>query len=72
MIRFKGCRYPKEVILQTVRWYLAYTLSTRNLEEMLKKRGISVDHSTINDWVLKFSPMLAKAFQKRSANQVIG
>jgi len=65
MISFKGHRYPKEVILQTVRWYLAYTLSTRNLEEMLLERGISVDHSTINDWVLKFSPMLAEAFQKK-------
>ena len=65
MISFKGYRYPQEVILQTVRWYLAYSLSTRNLEEMLLERGISVDHSTINDWVLKFSPMLAEAFQKK-------
>ncbi len=56
MISCKGHRYPKEVILQTVRWYLAYTLSTRNLEEMLLERGISVDHSTINDWVLKRKP----------------
>ncbi len=60
----KGHRYPKEVILQTVRWYLVYSLSTRNLEEMLQERGITVDHCTINAWVLKFSPILAEAFQK--------
>lgn len=64
-MNFKGHRYPKEVILQTVRWYLAYSLSTRNLEEMLQERGITVDHSTINAWVLKFSPILAEAFQGR-------
>jgi transposase-like protein len=34
-----------------VRWYLAYNLSLRNLEEMMAERGISVDHATVHRWV---------------------
>ena len=60
MISFKGYAYPKEVIIQAVRWYLAYNLSYRDIaegrpEEVLAERGIEVDHSTINRWVLKLS-----------------
>jgi len=65
MINFKGYCYPPSVILQCVRWYLAYCLSYRDIEEMMKERGIDVDHSTLNRWVLKFSPQLETAFQKR-------
>ena len=65
MISFKGFSYPKEIILQTVRWYIAYNLSYRDLEEMLAERGTDVDHSTINRWVLKFAPQLEAAFQTR-------
>lgn len=38
--------YPVDIIAQCVRWYLAYALSLRNLEEMMAERGIVVDHST--------------------------
>jgi transposase-like protein len=65
MISFKGFSYPKDVILQNVRWYVAYNLSYRDLEEMLSERGTDVDHSTINRWVLRFAPQLEEAFQKR-------
>ena len=64
MISFKGYRYPKEVILQAVRWYLAYCLSYRDIEELLLERGIAVDHSTLNRWVLNFSPKLEAQFHK--------
>ena len=47
-ISFKGAHFPKEMILPFVRWYVAYPLSTRNLEEMMAERGVSVDHSTVN------------------------
>ncbi|MCG8311947.1 MAG: IS6 family transposase [Pseudomonadales bacterium] len=53
------------MILQAVRWYLAYTLSYRDIEEMLSERGIKVDHSTLNRWVLRFAPKLESEFQKR-------
>ena len=65
MISFKGYAYPKEVILQAVPWYLAYTLSYRDIEELLAERGIHVDHATINRWVIAFAPKLEQAYQKR-------
>jgi putative transposase len=51
--------------LTCVRWYVAYPLSYRQLEEMMQERGASVDHSTINRWVLKYSPQCDEAFHRR-------
>jgi putative transposase len=48
-----------------VRWYLAYSLSLRNLEEMMVERGISVDHATIQRWVTRYSPELPERFNRR-------
>jgi len=48
----------------SVRWYVAYSLSYRNIEEMLKERGVSIDHATINRWVIKQVPQLEKEFRK--------
>ncbi|MDR6409070.1 UNVERIFIED_ORG: hypothetical protein ABIC62_003378 [Burkholderia sp. 1595] len=56
--------YPLEVILLCVRWYVAYSLSLRNLEEMKAKRGFEVDHSTVHRWVIKLVPLFEKAFRK--------
>ena len=47
-ISFKGAHFPPEVILMGVRWYVAYPLSTRHVEELMEERGVDVDHSTIN------------------------
>ena len=47
---FKGRHFDRSVILLCIRWYLAYNLSLRNLEEMMAERGISVDHATIHRW----------------------
>jgi len=44
---FSGFRFPSEVILIAVRWYLRYGLSYRDLEEPLAERGIEVDHVTL-------------------------
>jgi transposase, IS6 family len=44
---FTGLRFPPEVILLAVRWYLRYGLSYRDLEELLAERGIEVDHVTL-------------------------
>lgn len=63
MINFKGHRIEKDIILLCVRWYLAYPLSYRNLEEMMKERGVQVDHSNIYRWVQKFTPHLEAAFR---------
>ncbi len=58
---FSGFRFPPEVILLTVRWYLRYALSYRDLEELLAERGIEVDHVTWFRWVQRFTPMLIDA-----------
>ena len=60
----KRLHAPLDVILQSVRWYVAYSLSLRDLEEMLAERGMGVDHSTVHRWVMKLVPLLEKAFRK--------
>ena len=57
-ISFSGRHFKKDMILQSVRWYLAYALSYRNIEEMMKERGMDVDHSTVQRWVVRYSPQL--------------
>ncbi|UIF88077.1 IS6 family transposase (plasmid) [Cupriavidus necator] len=61
----KRLHHPVDVILLCVRWYVAYSLSLRDLEEMMAERGIEVDHSTVHRWVIKLLPMLEKAFRRR-------
>jgi putative transposase len=65
MVSFKGAHFERDIILTCVRWYLAYPLSYRQLEELMQERGVSVDHSTINRWVVKYSPELEAAFHRR-------
>ena len=62
---FKGRHFDRSVILLSVRWYLAYNLSLRDLEEMVAERGVSVDHSTVHWWVVDFSPELLERFNQR-------
>ncbi|MBD1849141.1 IS6 family transposase [Cyanobacteria bacterium FACHB-502] len=57
---FKWRHFLPEIILLNVRWYCRYALSYRDLEEIMQERGVEVDHSTINRWVLKYSPELDK------------
>ena len=65
MIEFKGSHFEREVILWGVRWYVAYPISYRQLEEMMQERGVEVDHSTLNRWVLKYVPLLDQQFRAR-------
>src|SRR5215203_6447574 len=58
---FAGFRFPPEVITVTVRWYLRYGLSYRDVEELLAERGIEVDHVTVYRWVQRFTPLFADA-----------
>ncbi|WP_439292370.1 MULTISPECIES: IS6 family transposase [Rahnella] len=61
---FKRLHYPVDVIAQCVRWYLAYSLSLRNLEEIMAERGVVVDHSTLHRGVIHLVPLLDKAFRR--------
>jgi putative transposase len=65
MTMFKGRHFDRSVILLCVRWYLAYNLSLRDLEEMMAERGLSVDHSTVHRWVVHFAPQPLECFQQR-------
>ena len=62
---FKGSQFERDIILWGVRWYVAYPISYRQLEEMMQERGVEVDHSSLNRWVLKYTPALDKAFRQR-------
>jgi putative transposase len=65
MIDFKGSQFEREIILWAVRWYVAYPISYRQLEEMMGERGVAVDHSTLNRWVIKYAPEVEKQFRRR-------
>jgi transposase-like protein len=54
----KRLHYPLDVILTCVRWYVAYPLSLRHLEDMMAERGVSVDQSTVHRWAIKLLPAL--------------
>ena len=58
---FAGFRFPPDVIMIAVRWYLRYALSYRDVEELLAERGIEVDHVTVFRWVQHFTPLLIDA-----------
>jgi putative transposase len=64
MLNFKGMRFPIDVILVCIRWYVAYPLSYRHLEEIMAERGVSVDHSSINRWAIRFLPIVEKMGRK--------
>jgi len=56
--------YPIEVMLVCVRWYAAYPLSLRHIEEMMAERGVIVDHTTVHRWSIKMLPILAAAMRR--------
>jgi IS6 family transposase len=65
-----GFRFPSEVIMLAVRWYLRFGLSYRDLEELLAERGVEVDHVTLYRWVQRFTPLLVDA--ARPCRHVVG
>ena len=63
-VSFKGAHFPQDIILMGVRWYVAYPLSYRHVEELMEERGVSVDHATIQRWVVKYSSQLEEAVHR--------
>lgn len=61
----KRLHYPLEIMLACVRWYVAYPLSLRHIEEIMHERGVFVDHTTIHRWAMKILPVLAATFRRR-------
>ncbi|ANY82948.1 transposase (plasmid) [Microvirga ossetica] len=62
---FKGRHFDRSVILLCVRWYLAYSLSLRDLKEMMAEHCVSVDHTTIYRWTVHYAPLLLEQFNRR-------
>jgi putative transposase len=61
---FSGKQFPKEVIITAVRWYLAYALSYRNIEELIKDWNIELDHSSVQRWVAEYGSWLQAKVRK--------
>jgi len=70
MISFKGRHFEREIILMTVRWYVAYSLSYRDIEELMLERGLDVDHTTVHRWVVTYSPELENKFSQQYKRKV--
>lgn len=60
----KRLHYPLEVMSLCVRWYAAYPLSLRHIEEMMAERRVCVDHATVRRWAMKILPVLAAVFRR--------
>ena len=54
----------------SVRWYVAYSLSYRNIEELMLERGVNVDHSTLNRWVVRYAHLLEEEFRKNHKKKI--
>ncbi|WP_094751967.1 IS6 family transposase [Psychromonas sp. CD1] len=63
-INFSGRHYPPDIIIMALRYYLAYKLSYRDIEEIFAERNIHFGHSTLNRWVTKYAPLLEASFRK--------
>jgi len=64
-LNFSGRHFPSAIIMQALRYYLAYKLSYREIEEIFAERNIHFDHSTLNRWVIKYGPQLEANFKTR-------
>jgi putative transposase len=64
MLNFKGMRFPIDAILVCIRWYAAYPQSCRHFEEIMEERGVLVDHSSINQWAIRFLSLIQKMARK--------
>ena len=64
-ISYKGYRFPPEIIQQAIWLYLRFTLSFRDVEDLLAERGIMVSYETVRRWVNHFGPKIAADLRKR-------
>ena len=64
-LSFKRHRFPAEVIRHAVWLYFRFSLSFRDVEELMAQRGIDVSYETIRCWTIKFGPLIARRLKKR-------
>jgi hypothetical protein len=71
-ISYSGYRFPPEIIQQAIWFYVRFTLSFRDVEDLLAERGILVSYETVRRWVNHFGPKIAADLRKRRRGQVQG
>ena len=64
-ISYSGYRFPPEIIHQAIWLYLRFTLSLRDVEDLLAERGIAVSYETVRRWVNYFGPIIAAELRRR-------
>src|SRR5208283_5203866 len=64
-ISYSGYRFPPEIIHQAIWLYLRFTLSLRDVEDLLVERGVAVSYETVQRWVNHFGPIIAADLRKR-------
>jgi transposase-like protein len=64
-ISYAGYRFPPEIIDQAIWLYLRFTLSLRDVEDLLAERGVAVSYETVRRWVNHFGPLIAADLRKR-------
>ena len=64
-LNLSGRHYPSDIIMYALRYYLAYKLSYREIDEIFAERNIHFDYSTLNRWVIKYTTQLQAVFRKK-------
>ncbi len=67
-LRYRRHRFPPEIIQQAIWLYLRFTLSCRDVEEMLSERGLDISDETVRRWLLKFGPTIARRLHQRPSS----
>src|SRR3954449_10744686 len=62
---YAGYRFPRDIIQRAVWMYLRFTLSYRDVEELLAERDITVTYEAVRRWVLAFGPVIARGLRAR-------
>ena len=65
LLSFRRHRFPPEIIQHAIWLYLRFTLSYRDVEELLAERGVEISYETVRRWVLKFGPLIARRLRRR-------
>ena len=68
---YRRHRFPPEIIQHAIWFYLRFTLSYRDVEELLAERGLEISYETVRRWVLKFGPAIARRLRQRRPRQAI-
>ncbi len=71
MIPFKGAHFPKDVILLAVFFCVRYSVSNRDVEEVMEERGIQIDYTTLRRWIVKYAALIVDEAPriKKTANR---